>query len=49
MSVPEEHLAGWDRTGILIALTVVFFGGLWTCWRRLAVLAQEPRSKPAAK
>lgn len=44
-----QHLAGWDRTGILIALTLIFFGGLWTCGRRLAALAQELRSKPAAK
>ncbi|WP_395741076.1 CDP-alcohol phosphatidyltransferase family protein [Prosthecobacter sp.] len=35
-----QHLMGWERWGILTALTVIFFGGLWTCWRRLAVLGQ---------
>jgi phosphatidylglycerophosphate synthase len=40
-----QHLTGRDRLGILIALTMIFFGGLWTCWRRLAVLAHELRSK----
>ena len=40
-----QHLTGSDRLGILIALTMIFFGGLWTCWRRLAVLAHELRSK----
>lgn len=34
-----QHLNGRDRLGILIALTMIFFGGLWTCWRRLAALA----------
>jgi phosphatidylglycerophosphate synthase len=41
----SQHLTGRDRLGILIALTMIFFGGLWTCWRRLAVLARELRSK----
>lgn len=36
-----QHLMGWERWGILTALTLIFFGGLWTCWRRLAVLARE--------
>lgn len=36
-----QHLLGWERWGILTALTVIFFGGLWTCWRRLAVMARE--------
>lgn len=40
-----QHLAGRGRLGILIALTMIFFGGLWTCWRRLAVLAGELRAK----
>lgn len=35
-----QHLLDWERWGILTALTVIFFGGLWTCWRRLAVMAQ---------
>jgi phosphatidylglycerophosphate synthase len=39
-----QHLTGRDSLGILIALTMIFFGGLWTCWRRLAVLAHELRS-----
>lgn len=44
-----QHLAGRDRNGILIALTVIFFGGLWTCWRRLRVMAaaiNAPSAKP---
>lgn len=36
-----QHLMGWERWGILAALTLIFFGGLWTCWRRLAVMAQS--------
>lgn len=40
-----QHLSGRGRLGILIALTMIFFGGLWTCWRRLAVLAGELRAK----
>lgn len=34
-----QHLAGWQRWGILAALTLIFSGGLWTCWRRLRGLA----------
>lgn len=34
-----QHLTGNDRNGILIALTVIFFGGLWTCWRRMRTMA----------
>lgn len=36
-----QHLAGRDRFGILAALTLVFFGGLWTCWRRLRGIQQQ--------
>ncbi|MDZ4404616.1 CDP-alcohol phosphatidyltransferase family protein [Prosthecobacter sp.] len=39
-----QHLMGRERVGILIALTLIFFGGLWTCWRRMAVLAKELRA-----
>jgi phosphatidylglycerophosphate synthase len=39
-----QHLTGHDRFGILLALTLIFLGGLWTCWRRLAVMAQALRS-----
>jgi len=39
-----QHLLGWERWGILTALTVIFFGGLWTCWRRLALMAREVES-----
>lgn len=39
-----QHLLGWERWGILAALTVIFFGGLLTCWRRLAVLAKALRA-----
>ncbi|WP_395746756.1 CDP-alcohol phosphatidyltransferase family protein [Prosthecobacter sp.] len=35
-----QHLMGWERWGILTALTLIFFGGLWTCRRRLAVMAE---------
>lgn len=31
-----QHLAGTSRYGIFAALTVIFLGGLWTCWKRLA-------------
>ena len=41
-----QNLTGTDRSGILIALTVIFFGGLWTCARRLQVMAKELRTKP---
>lgn len=34
-----QHLAGGTRNGVLIALTLIFFGGLWTCWRRLRGIA----------
>jgi len=40
-----QHLTGRGRLGILIALTMILFGGLWTCWRRLVVLAGELRAK----
>lgn len=40
-----QHLAGRGRLGILIALSMILFGGLWTCWRRLAALAGALRSK----
>lgn len=33
-----QHLAGWNRWGVLAALTVICFGGLLTCWRRLLVI-----------
>ena len=33
-----EHLAGRERHGIWAALVIILFGGLWTCWRRLAHL-----------
>ena len=39
-----QHLMGWERWGILLALTLIFFGGLWTCWRRLTVMTQALRS-----
>lgn len=44
-----QHLMGWERWGILLALTLIFFGGLWTCWRRLTAMAQALRAgdKPA--
>lgn len=35
-----QHLAGWDRWGVLAALTVICFGGLLTCWRRLRVITR---------
>ncbi|MDB6006829.1 MAG: hypothetical protein JWR15_3816 [Prosthecobacter sp.] len=34
-----QHLMGHERCGILIALTLIFVGGLWTCWKRLRTLA----------
>lgn len=40
-----QHLAGRGRLGILIALSMILFGGLWTCWRRLAALAGALRAK----
>ena len=33
-----QHLTESDRCGILIALTVIFAGGLWTCGRRLRLM-----------
>lgn len=39
-----QHLTGYERWGILLALTLIFVGGLWTCWRRLSVMAQALRS-----
>jgi phosphatidylglycerophosphate synthase len=33
-----QHLAQMERWGIKLALTVIFAGGLLTCWRRLVVL-----------
>ena len=44
-----QHLTGHERWGILIALTVIFVGGLWTCWRRLAVMAQAMRDGTGTK
>jgi hypothetical protein len=41
-----QHLTGRDRLGILIALTLILVGGLWTCWRRLAVLAGALQTEP---
>lgn len=41
-----QHLTGSERSGILIALTIIFCGGLWTCVRRLQVMARELRSIP---
>ena len=41
-----QHLTGSERSGILIALTMIFCGGLWTCVRRLQVMARELRSLP---
>lgn len=35
-----QHLTGHERQGIFIALTIIFFGGLLTCWKRLAVIAR---------
>ncbi|WP_395718392.1 CDP-alcohol phosphatidyltransferase family protein [Prosthecobacter sp.] len=40
-----QQLAGLGRQGILVALTLIFFGGLWTCWRRLRALAGELSAK----
>jgi len=39
-----QHLTGSERCGILLALTIIFLGGIWTCWKRLAVLAQSLRA-----
>lgn len=39
-----QHLLHHERLGILIALTMIFFGGLWTCWQRLRVMAAALRS-----
>ena len=44
-----QHLMGSDRLGVLTALTLIFFGGLWTCWRRLALIARSLRSTSAIK
>lgn len=44
-----QHLMGWERWGILTALTLIFVGGLWTCGRRLAVMAGALRSGDAPK
>jgi phosphatidylglycerophosphate synthase len=43
-----QQLTGRDRFGILLALTLILVGGLWTCWRRLAVLAQTLRADKTA-
>ena len=40
-----QHLTGRERWGILLSLTLIFVGGVWTCWRRLAELAKEINSK----
>lgn len=42
-----QHLAGWDRWGVLAALTLICFGGLLTCWRRLAVIKRALDAAPA--
>lgn len=43
-----EHLAGHEVCyGILVALTVIFFGALWTCWRRFCALIVEMKEKRA--
>lgn len=46
-----QHLAGRDRFGIFAALTLIFFGGLWTCWKRLGRIKQalnnDSLKKPA--
>jgi phosphatidylglycerophosphate synthase len=38
-----QHLTGRERWGILLALTLIFFGGIWTCCRRLTAQAQALR------
>lgn len=38
-----QHLAGSSRTGILLALTLITAGGLWTCGRRLRTLGRALR------
>jgi len=40
-----QHLAGTTRWGIQVALVVIFFGGLITCWRRLRALAVQISEK----
>lgn len=43
-----EHLAGRvECYGILVALTIIFVGALWTCWRRSRVLIVEMKGKGA--
>ncbi len=44
-----QHLAGRDRWGVLAALTIICFGGLWTCWRRLAVIKKALDAAAALK
>ncbi|MBL9134189.1 MAG: CDP-alcohol phosphatidyltransferase family protein [Verrucomicrobiaceae bacterium] len=40
-----QHLAGTERFGIKLALTVILAGGLWTCWRRLRTLMGQVAAK----
>ena len=40
-----QHLAGTTRWGIQVALVIIFFGGLITCWRRLRALALQISEK----
>ncbi|MGV3661949.1 MAG: CDP-alcohol phosphatidyltransferase family protein [Prosthecobacter sp.] len=44
-----QHLTGRERWGILLALTIICFGGLWTCWRRLAVIKRALNPSTAQK
>lgn len=44
-----QHLAGWQRWGVLAALTIICFGGLLTCWRRLAAIKRALQAGPAGK
>ncbi|MBE2282921.1 MAG: CDP-alcohol phosphatidyltransferase family protein [Prosthecobacter sp.] len=44
-----QHLTDGSRNGVLFALTVIFFGGLWTCWRRIRAMAatlKQPKPRP---
>lgn len=40
-----QHLAGTERFGIKAALTIIFLGALWTCWRRLRVIMSQLKAK----
>lgn len=44
-----QHLGGWERWGVLAALTIICFGGLATCWRRLAVIKRALDGAPGQK